>query len=423
MNDFKGKKLLILGATAEELSLVQRAQSFGIHTIVTDYHEDWEMSPAKKYADEVWNISWSDIDALEKSCVEKEVNGVTAGYSEIRIECLIRLCERLKMPCFSTIEQLDTTRSKIKFKNECRKYGVPVVKEYGTPDEINEFPVIVKPSDRAGSIGISIATNSKELEESYEYAMKMSLTKQVIIEKYIYNEQNMDVCYAVEDGNINMISTSDGIMAANNRNKKVVQSSWVYPERYTKALVDKVDTNLRQMIKGMGIKFGCIIFSGFVNENQDFIFFECAFRLDGTHQYEYASRIGHINPLDLFISHALTGNTSFVKKHHNINPKLKCVTINFYAKKGVISKILGYEEIVKMEDCTLALVYGRIGQLCTDDKAILSHIAMFSFCNELPEKLAEDIDKAYEIFKTKNEKEEDIIFDRIDSSLIRNWWS
>lgn len=422
MNDLQGKKLLILGATAEELSLVKRAQSFGIYTIVTDYHENWELSPAKKHADEAWNVSWSDIDALEKLCVKKMVNGVTAGYSEIRIESLIRLCERLQLPCYITMEQLEITRSKIKFKNECRKNGVPVVKEYKTLEDVNEFPVIVKPSDRAGSIGISIATNFRELEKAYEYAMQMSLTKQVIIEKYIEKGRYMDVCYVVEEGNIMMATISDGIMASNNVSEKVVQSGWVYPARYTKVLIDKVDKNLQQMIKRMGIKYGCIIFSCFINDNEDFAFFECGFRLDGSHQDEYASRKGPMNLLDVFISHALTGNTKSVRKHYIKNPNLKCVTINFYAKQGIISEIYGYDEIAKMEDCSLALVYGRIGQQCTDDKAILSQIAMFSFCNESPDKLAEDVDKAYAIFKTTNENGEDIIFDRIDSSQIMDWW-
>lgn len=422
MYSLKGKKLLILGATAEEVPLVKRAQSYGIYTIVTDYHENWDLSPAKKYADEAWNVSWSDIDTIEDLCVKKKVHGVIAGYSEFRAENLIRLCERLHLPCYISKEQLEITRDKIKFKNECRKNNVPVVKEYKTLEEVDEFPVIVKPSDRAGSIGISIATNRMELEEAYAYAREMSLTNEVIIEKYMEKGQYIDVCYAVEEGRITRATTCDVIMARNNKNKKVVQSGWVYPSRYTRALIEKVDANLRQMIKGMGIKYGCIIFSAFVNEYQDFVFFECGFRLDGSHQDEYAGRRGPVNLLDVFIGHALSGVTNSIEKHYYRNPNLKCVTINFYAKKGIITEISGYEEIIKMEDCTLGLVYGRIGQVCTDDKAILSQIALFSFCNESPEKLADDIEEAYKIFKTRDENGQDMIFDRIDSSLIRSWW-
>ena len=98
-----------------------------------------------------------------------KVDGVIAGYSEFRVENMIKLTKRLELPCYITEEQLEITRDKIKFKDCCRKYGVPVVKEYKTIEEVNEYPVIVKPTDRAGSIGISIANNYDELLKAYKY--------------------------------------------------------------------------------------------------------------------------------------------------------------------------------------------------------------------------------------------------------------
>lgn len=64
---------------------------------------------------------------------------------------------------------------------------MPVVKEYASVAEVDEYPVIVKPVDRAGSIGISIATNRDELDKAVDYALESSISKQIIIEKYIDN--------------------------------------------------------------------------------------------------------------------------------------------------------------------------------------------------------------------------------------------
>ena len=174
MTQLQGKKLLILGATAGETTLVKRAQKLGVYVIVTDYNTDYALSPAKYIADECWDISWSDIDTLEKLSRENEIDGVLAGYSEFRVENMIKLCKRLNLPCYINDEQLEITRDKIKFKDCCRKYGVPVVKEYASIDEVDEYPVIVKPTDRAGSIGISIAYNFEELEKAYQYAVNTS---------------------------------------------------------------------------------------------------------------------------------------------------------------------------------------------------------------------------------------------------------
>lgn len=86
-----GKKLLVLGASVNEITLVERAQEYGVYVIVTDYNLDYNLSPAKKLANKAWNISWSDIDELEKKCREENIDGVIAGYSEFRVENTIKL--------------------------------------------------------------------------------------------------------------------------------------------------------------------------------------------------------------------------------------------------------------------------------------------------------------------------------------------
>ena len=72
METLRGKKLLILVGGPNMISLVKRAQQFGVYTIVTDYYNA-EISPAKKIADEYWNISWSDLDTLEKKCRDSRI--------------------------------------------------------------------------------------------------------------------------------------------------------------------------------------------------------------------------------------------------------------------------------------------------------------------------------------------------------------
>ena len=162
-------KLLILGATYHEIDIVERAHNKGIYVIVTDNNLDWSKSPAKYVADEAWNISWSDIDALVLECRESKVNGIIAGFSEFRVENMIKLCDKLGLPCTLSMKQLNLTRDKIQFKNLCAKYGIRGVPEYKYGDSIN-FPVIVKPVDRAGSIGINVAYNQEEFERFYKIA-------------------------------------------------------------------------------------------------------------------------------------------------------------------------------------------------------------------------------------------------------------
>ncbi len=422
MDNLGGKKLLILGATTGETTLVKRAQELGVYVIVTDYNTDYTLSPAKNIANEAWDVSWSDIDTLEKKCREENIHGITAGYSEFRVESLIKLCARLNLPCYATDKQLEITRDKIKFKETCRENGVPVVKEYASIAEVDEYPVIVKPVDRAGSIGISIATNRNELDRAVDYALESSVSQQIIIEKYIDTGTKIDIYYAIDDGVITLLSTCDTINGKNNGHERVVQSAWLYPSRSID-MVRAVDPSLRRMIHRMGIKYGCIFFSGFVCENSKVAFFECGFRLEGGHQYNYVSQKGPYNYLDLFIVHALTGSTAGVLRPYQDNKDLKAVTINVYAKNGVVGQINGFEETSNISDCCLALMQGRMGEICNYNHAILSKMAMFQFVNRNPFQLRKDVERMYEMFKIRDENGDDMIYDRIDTTLISDWWS
>lgn len=422
MKTLAGKKLLVLGGAANEISLVLRAQELGVYVIVADYHSDYTLSPAKKVADEAWDVSWSDLDVLEEKCRASGVNGVLAGYSEIRVEKMIQLCQRLDLPCYINMQQLDITRDKIKFKNACRENRVPVVKEFASVDAVDAFPVIVKPVDRAGSIGISVASNAAELQKAYAYAMEMSLCKQVIIEKFISDATKFDVYYQIVDGNVLYMSCNDVVNAKDNGTERVVQSAWLLPSVHEKYFLEKVDPNMREMIRNMGIQNGYIFFSGFADKQEEFVFFECGFRLCGGHYYDYFYRLGGYNTLDLLITYALCGKVLFEKNVRDMNPALKCATINVYSKAGKIASISGMDEIKKMPGCMLALTQARIGQENRDDTAILSKIAMFHLCGETAQELEESAQQVYRLLSVLGEHGEDLIYDRLDPGIIAHAW-
>lgn len=425
MKDIKlvEKKLLILGATPNEIPLVKRAQQLGIYVIVTDYNVDLEISPAKKVADEYWNVSWSDIDLLEKKCKENHVDGVLAGFSEIRAENQIKLCTRLNLPCYISEEQLAITRDKELFKSKCREYDVPTIKEYSSIEEVYNYPVIVKPTDRAGSIGVGIAYNKQELEEAYNIALEKSLSKKVIIEEYVTNSTEMDAHYAIIDGNIFLLTTDDIIQAKDNkRDGKVVQSAWLYPSKYHELHLDIVDSKIRNMIQGMGIKNGTIFFSAFANEKDGIRLFECGFRLWGVQEFTYDKWKGYPNYLDIYIYHSLLGDCSNLLCTNVINHQLKGVSLNLYVKGGTISKLDGINDMLDDDRCFIAIEDSYLGQKCSFDAAILTKAGLIGFADENPQILIDKIKNAYSTIKIIDSNGQDMIYDYIDCEQLLSWW-
>lgn len=414
--DLTDKKLLIIAGSIHECDLVRRAKELGVYTIVTDYY-DPEISPAKKIADEYWNISWMDLDALEAKCREEHVDGVTAGYSESTVDQCIKLCSRLGLPCYCTQSQLDILKDKKLFKDECRKYGVPVVREYASKEDVVNFPVIIKPVDRGGSIGVGVANNKEELEAAYDYAMEMSYSKQVIIEDFIYWGTKFDAYYAITDGKIKYLSSSDTINARNNGSDKVVQSGWTLPSRYERKFLQDVDKSVKNMIRGMGITNGFFFFSGF-SDGERFVFFETGFRLSGGHMYRYFEANGMPDIQDVFIQHALTGKSEGISFGGTELSK-KALIVNFYAKEGKLASMSGLDEIAKIPDCGFVLPMCRIGTECREDKAILTKLGMVHLYSEDEDKLKDDVERVYELFEAKDENGGDMVFDRINKEDIR----
>ena len=345
------RKILILGATVNEGIIVKRVQELGFYAIVTDYNTDWTKSPAKELANESWNISWSDIDSLVDKCKESRVAGVLAGFSEFRIENQIKLCERLNLPCNITIEQLAITRDKVLFKELCVNNGVPIVPAYDKKCTNITFPAIVKPVDRAGSIGIKVVYTKDELAQAVVEAEQASPTGNVIIEKYMVDCVKFDVYYLIINGDIHLIATNDTFMCPIQKGHEIMQSAWLFPSKYERFYVEKVDENVRAMLKNIGIKDGYITISAFVDSKYNFYIFESGFRLSGELSFKYVEKIYEQNYLDFFIYYSTGEDVNhYVSDFKLKQRKLFLLAINFYGKNGHVSRKLGLEKIDGMKD-------------------------------------------------------------------------
>ena len=163
---------------------VEWAKSVGIYTIVADYYKD---SPAKRIADEAWDVSTADIDELAECCSKAGVDGCFSAFDDFNIGKAAELSERLGLSYYATPHLVAETMDKARFKRNLQRYGVPSTPEY-TRDEClrgDHFPVIVKPVDSAGSKGVTKIENSEYLPPAFDHAMEYSICGKVIVEEFI----------------------------------------------------------------------------------------------------------------------------------------------------------------------------------------------------------------------------------------------
>lgn len=414
------KKILILGGNYVEIEIVKRAKALGYYTIVTDNHENWSLSPAKQIADEGWNISWSDIDVLESKCRESMVNGVLAGFSEFRVESMIKLCARLNFPCSLTLHQLDITRDKILFKETCRKYGILTVPEYSL-DEVFQFPVIVKPVDRAGSIGINVAHNQIELKSYYEAAMSLSHSKQVIIEDFISDGIKFDVYYYVKDYHVTFLGSSDTIMCKGNQGAKILQKCWPFKSKFEDEYRKYTEQNVIKMFEGLNINNAYATMSAFYRNGQ-FYFFEAGFRLSGEMSFNYYEALSGIDYVNSMIRFALSENAAEEEYSEVCGNRKYSAVLNFFVKDGLVNEIIGTDTLSKYNHIKALNLYVKSGETIHNHTNVFKKGAMITVVCNSPKELIETVEKVNGIFDILSDTKKSLIYERVTKEELYNYY-
>ncbi len=354
MNSFKGKKLLELGTNVASVDIVKYAKSKGAYIIVADYFPI-EKSEAKRYADESYNISTLDIDSLCNLAKEKKIDGVFCGVSEANILATNEIASCLNIHSYFTQSQWNHFMNKENFRDLCNKYKVCTPQTFfkGNANEIRDgelndiiYPVIIKPVDNRANSGISICEKKEELDQAIKHATANSKINSIIIEEFVDGIE-ISSTYVIQDGIVRLVCFGSKYPYENNNKLKALSHAYVYPSAYLTEYMQKIDTQIIQMIKGEGLCNGTIFFQG-IYKNGEFYIFEAGLRMEGTASYRITEKMNGQN-----FMHYMVDNSLKIKTDYDINKEdpyfngKKCVVFTQIAHGGTISRIEGYDEIKK----------------------------------------------------------------------------
>ena len=360
------KKILVLGGNSYMVDPVLRAKELGIYTIATDWHE-LEKSPAKRVADEYWNISLMDYDLLVAKIKEENINGILTGFTDAFLLAYQHLCELTGLPCYATKEVLEITMDKAKFKQLCRDNGVPVIPEYSrdtfSPDTISDTnKVIIKPVDSSGSKGVILCSNPEDYPACIEYALSFSTKKQVVIEKFMEMD-SLSVSYTFQDGEVSLSTTDDRYVHQSESGSSVTRLS-IYPSKYTDAYLEIMDERVKNMYKRLGVRNGVVAVQFFTN-GTEYYAMEMGHRLTGGQHYTYTLMENNTSALDNLIHFALTGRMADYRIAERDNVKFKSVYCHLFllGKEGRIARFEGIEYLENMPELVQMSLGKRVGDL------------------------------------------------------------
>lgn len=184
------KKLMLLGGLRYLLPVIEAAHQQGYYVITCDYLPH---NIAHKYSDEYVDVSIVDKEAVLKVAREKKIDGIMSFAVDPGVITASYVQNKMGLPSFGPYESVCILQNKDRFRAFLTEHGfnVPKAKGFGSMDEAlaakdwYPWPVIVKPTDSAGSKGVSRVDRYEDLKPALEDAFEHSISGRVIVEEFI----------------------------------------------------------------------------------------------------------------------------------------------------------------------------------------------------------------------------------------------
>lgn len=347
--DFSGKKLLILAGAGPHSKVVESAKEMGIYTVVADYLPD---SPAKIISDESLMTNIFDVESLVQFGKKNQIDGVLGFCIDPTQRPAQQIAERLGLPMFGTKSQVLALTDKKVFKQLCRETGVDIIPEYLEEDITNdnvEYPVLVKPVDSRGSRGAMVCDSKAELLDAIPLAKRESSDGNVIIEKYMGDNQDLTISYIVKNGIPTLVSIGDRYPGRREDNLDRQLSCTVQPSRYAKMYMENVNSQVVAMIKHLGINNGPVFMQGFV-DGDTVRMYDPGIRFPGNEYERIYKKATGMDLMKSIISYTIGGEiddyNGSIEGSYDINGKC-AIQYMINVGPGEIAVFDGLEEISK----------------------------------------------------------------------------
>lgn len=186
-------KLAVIGASYLQLPLVKTAKEMGLEVHCFAWAEG---AVCKDLADFFYPISIIDKEDILKVCQEVGIDGICTIASDVAAPTVAYVANKMNL-VGNDYDAAVRANNKYQMREAFMKAGVPCPKYMMvTPDTFEteaikdefkklNYPMIVKPSDRSGSLGVTKVEEPAELYPAIELAMEKSFKHQAMVEEFI----------------------------------------------------------------------------------------------------------------------------------------------------------------------------------------------------------------------------------------------
>lgn len=253
------KRLMLLGGIRYLLPVIEAAHKVGYYVITADYLPE---NIAHKYSDEYVNVSIVDKEAVLKVAQEMQIDGIMSFGVDPGVVSAAYVQEKLGLPSFGPFESVCILQNKDRFRAFLAENGFNVPKAKGfssVADALKDlslfkYPVIVKPTDSAGSKGVTRVDRDDQMKGALEYAMHHSISGHVIVEEFIEKQgcSSDTDCMSI-DGKLVFVSFNAQRFDSSAANP-YTPAAYTWPSTFTSEQENYLTKEIQRLISLLGLK-------------------------------------------------------------------------------------------------------------------------------------------------------------------------
>lgn len=255
----KQKKLMLLGGLRYLIPVIEAAHQQGYYVITADYLPD---NIAHKYSDEYCNVNIVNKEAVLREAQRLRIDGIMSFACDPGVVAASYVQNKMDLPSFGPFESVEILQNKDKFRAFLAKNGfnVPQAKGFDCIEAAMQeiywypWPVIVKPTDAAGSKGVTRVDKAEDLRPALEYAMVHSISGHIIVEEFIDKQGcSSDTDSFSEDGKLKFVSFCAQRFDAEATNP-YTPAAYSWPSTFTKEQEEYLTAEIQRLITLLNLK-------------------------------------------------------------------------------------------------------------------------------------------------------------------------
>lgn len=334
-------------------------------------------------------ISTMDFDAVKDCAVREQVDCIITACGDQPLITMAKISEELGLHCYLTKEQALNMTNKLHMKKIMLENGIPTA-NYRTITDENEdisdlgFPIMIKPADCNGSLGVRKANNIEEFKMFFKEAKNYSISNSAIVETFTSGTEVTVDCYAI-DGHAKLL------MYGNVRKKKIGQNITLIYQTYIPANISsKALENIQKIADDITRVFKLdntpILIQTIVNGDNVSVI-EFAPRIGGGAKHRTVTYKTGFNILKANVESMLGGKPELIT---NLDPDFYSRN-HVYAFPGTYSHVENVEKLIAdgiiLEYVPIKMAGSKIGEFFASRDRVGSFLVKAKTIEELEKKI------------------------------------